>query len=201
MVDAEKLLAELLEGSVDASEVWNGRVAARVLRDTYAKWLATLAPWSLFVTLTFREDRTEDVARGLFRRLVRVLNEEAFGKRYQRIVKHSYFSYVLAMEYQLREVVHLHFIADRPLHFRLLHDVWNVWAGFALTEIIRDPEGALKYVSKYVVKAEHPEIWVAKKQVMPVVMPSWWQESERSTGEGRGAGDPGRAGNGGGSTA
>lgn len=153
------------------------------------------------VTLTFREDRSEDVARRLFMRLVRVLNEDAFGKRYERVVKHSYFSYALATEYQVRGVVHFHFLADRPLNFRLLHDVWNSWAGFALTETIRDTGRAVRYVAKYLVKGEKPELWIAKKHRMPLVVPAWWREAEKAVKVGEGVADQGGAGAGRGSTA
>ena len=56
--------------------------------------------WIVFLTLTFREETAYDVAIAKFKRLVRVINKKVVGNQYTNIVKHSYFSYVLGIEYQ-----------------------------------------------------------------------------------------------------
>jgi hypothetical protein len=171
-------LGKYLEQNYDPSEIWDGRVAARVLREQYADWLLDFAPWMVFGTLTFREDKFPDVAKSYFFRLVDTLNRDLFGKKYKRYVSHSYFSYVLVLEYQIREVVHFHFLADKPLNFQLLHDHWNEHAGFAFTDIIKDREKAVRYLSKYIVKCGEPEQWKASCDRMPLVIPTWWDSND-----------------------
>lgn len=161
--------------SDDPSEIWEGRVASRVIREQYAEWLIQFAPWMVFVTLTFREDKFPEVAKKYFFRLVDCLNRDAFGKNYKRYIGHSYFSYVLVMEYQIREVVHFHFLADKPLNFQLLHTSWNEQAGFAFTDIIKDLDRAVRYLAKYIVKCGEPEFWKYTRNRIPLVIPSWWK--------------------------
>ncbi len=169
-----KELGTYLEQNYDPSEIWKGRVAAKVLREQFADWLLEFAPWMVFVTLTFREDKFPDVAKSYFFRLVDCLNQDLFGKKYKRYVGHSYFSYALVLEYQIREVVHFHFLADKPLDFQLLHDSWNEKAGFAYTDIIKDRDRAVRYLAKYIVKCGEPEFWKASRNRTPLVTPTWW---------------------------
>ena len=77
------------------------------LRPGMADWIASRIDWKVYGTLTFQDPREPDVADRSWRRLVQVMNCEAFGNHYVRRVGHSYISYVLAMEYPRREVVHL----------------------------------------------------------------------------------------------
>lgn len=167
-------LGPYFEGYGEPDEVWEGRVSRRERRKAYAAWLATWAPWRVFVTLTFAEDRPPDSAKAFFRKLVRELNRDLLGKRYSRIVGHSYFSYVLATEYQSRGAIHFHFLADRPLNFQLLHDSWKAWVGFAQTEILGSPLRALKYVVKYVVKNDDIEVYRSDWKGVPIVQSAWW---------------------------
>jgi hypothetical protein len=190
----------MLDTWPEPSEIWEGRTARNVLRDEYASWLPDIAPWMVMVTLTFREETYPDVARHLFLRLVRALNEDVLGCNYRRIVGHSYFSYVLATEYQSRGVIHFHFLADRPINFRLLHELWNKWAGFALTELIRDPARATRYIAKYMVKENHPDLSIAKKRIYPFVLPPWWMNPGEGSGAGQVASEKGVVDTGGGST-
>ena len=59
----------------------------------------------IFVTLTFKDPIAPEPAFNIWWRLVRLLNEGSFGRHYTRIVGHAYFSYVLGIEYQRRDVV------------------------------------------------------------------------------------------------
>ena len=161
-------------GYGEPDEIWEGKMANKSRRDAYAAWLGSLTPWRVFITLTFATDRPADSAKYLFKRLVRQLNSDLLGKRYSRFVGHSYFSYVLATEYQKRGAIHFHFLADQPLNFQLLHDLWSVWAGWAQTEIIRSPARAIHYVVKYLVKNDDIEIHSSKWKGPPIVQPQWW---------------------------
>ena len=169
-----EMLAPYFEGYGEPDEIWEGEVAKKARREAYAAWLGTLAPWKVFVTLTFAKDRPVDSAKSFFRRLIRELNRDLFGKRYSRVVGHSYFSYVLASEYQKRGAIHFHFLADRPLNFRLLHDQWNAWAGFAQTAILESPTRAVECVVKYVVKNDDIEVYRSGWRGEPIARPSWW---------------------------
>ncbi|MFA9492004.1 MAG: hypothetical protein ACERK1_12330, partial [Anaerolineales bacterium] len=120
------------------------------------------------------------------------------GRHYTRFAGESYFSYVLAAEFQLRGVIHFHFLADRPLNFKLIHTLWNEWAGFAFTEIIKNSEGAVWYVAKYIVKGTKLEIHRSKWNAQPIVRPFWWDMLEQESMKDMdspsiGKGDPGEA--------
>jgi hypothetical protein len=152
------------------------------LRDVTAEWLANFKDWKNFNTLTFRDPKYPDVAYSFWRRLVQILNVDAFGKNYVRRVGHSYFSYVLAMEYQKRDVVHFHFLADRPLNFDLVHAWWGKACGFAWLEKVNDKTAAAVYATKYILKSEAGlMVFENKKSKSPSISgpegnfrPYWW---------------------------
>ena len=151
----------------DPSDVWDGRISKKVQRHQYTEWLAESSDWKVFVTLTFRNQLYIDY-------LITALNRDLFGKHYERIVGDSYFSYICAAELQLRGDIHFHMLADRPLNFRTIHELWNEWAGFALTEVIRDPSRAVRYVVKYVVKNDNLIIFKSAWKGEPMIYPDWW---------------------------
>ena len=122
------------------------------LHKVTAEWIADLKPWKVYGTLTFRDPKEVDVAFSFWRRLVQVLNRDAFGNHYSRKVGHSYFSYILATEYQQREALHYHFLDDRPLNFDLIHSWWGAAAGFAWIEKVKDRASCIGYISKYILK-------------------------------------------------
>jgi hypothetical protein len=159
-------------------EVWEGSISKKIQRSQYTKWLVELAEWKSFVTLTFREDRTFDVAKRMFDKLVRELNKDLLGKHYVRYAGRSYFSFVVAAEFQLRGVIHFHFIADQPLHFALIHSLWYQWAGFAHTASIRKVESAVRYTVKYLVKGMKFEVHRTTWKGNLHVVPSWWNRVE-----------------------
>lgn len=152
------------------------------LSEVTSRWIASRFNWKVYGTLTFREPREPDVADRYWRRLVQVLNREAFGKQYVRRVGHSYFSYVLAMEYQKREVVHFHFLSDKPICFDLLHAYWNSAAGFAWMEKVESVEAVSIYVTKYLLKAAcRLQLFECKNPRTPLItgpegtfLPYWW---------------------------
>jgi hypothetical protein len=164
--------------NIDASEVWDGRITKRILRYQYKMWLLTLADWKVFVTLTFRDQLNLDPALKMFKRLVRILNQERFKKHYYRYVGDSYFSYALTAEKQLRGDIHFHFVADKPLKFQLIHDTWNDWAGFAHTSIIQNRVKTISYVVKYIVKDGNVEVYKSDWHGKLMIYPDWWIEIE-----------------------
>jgi hypothetical protein len=158
-------------------------VASKVdLRGVTSDWLAKFKDWKTFNTLTFRDPRDPDVAYRFWRRLLQVLNRDAFGDQYVQRVGHSYFSYALAMEYQKRDVVHFHFLADKPLNFEKIHSWWGAACGFAWIEKINEKAAASAYVAKYILKSE-AGLLVFENQIdrTPLVkgpngsfLPYWW---------------------------
>jgi hypothetical protein len=158
----------------------------QILKEVTAEWLADFKPWLTFNTLTFRDPKYPDVAYSYWRRLVQVLNVDAFGKNYVRLVGHSYFSYALAMEYQKRDVVHFHFLADKPLNFDLIHAWWGKACGFAWLAKIEDKKAVAVYTAKYILKSEAGlmvfENTLAKTPIVsgPAghFRPMWWVTSK-----------------------
>ena len=164
------------------SDMWESRIKRKELTDSYAEWILQAKKWTGFLTLTFRNDVPIDKAKRDFQNLVRLLNIECFGNNYTRKVKHCYFSYVLATEWQLRDVIHFHAIVDRPVNYERIHRVWNAWAGFGLTQSIKDEFRSVKYISKYVSKGGELDIWFAEKIHTPIFIPKWWKENEKTDG-------------------
>jgi hypothetical protein len=174
--DDSEELEEVFKQFDHPADAWDSRIVRRKLAAENAAWIGSLRPWSRFVTLTFRNETPTDVAMSKFRKLVTSLNREVFGKHYARIVGHSYFSYVLGIEQQKRDVIHFHMLADRPLHFERIHKLWNEWAGFAWTEIVESREKVVEYVCKYVTKGGEVLPYLAKKAFVPPVVRDWWIE-------------------------
>lgn len=159
----------------------------------WVTWMLEARTWRHFLTLEFREIATREKALGSWRRLVQKLNIDLWGNHYTRIVGHSYFAYLLGVEQQQRGAYHLHALIDQPLNYQLIHDAWHVIGGdkqakdnpsdknhigFAWIEQIKDPIGAVIYVTKYVAKQGDMDIhlppkWVYEKQ--PAFKPYWWQ--------------------------
>ncbi len=166
---------EYLEKSDHPTDAWDSRLGKFVTQEAYRKWLSRLKLWRLFLTLTFRNPIAPDPAYQIWRRLIRTLNQKSFGPRYTRIVHHSYFSYVLGLEYQRRDVVHFHALVDKPLNFDLIHRWWNRAAGFAWIDQIEHYDKAIHYVTKYVIKGGELSIYVARNERMPKPLPLWWK--------------------------
>jgi hypothetical protein len=126
--------------------------------------------------LTFRDDKPQDSAVRELKDLIRLLNKDLVGCSHtSRLVGHSYFSYAYGTEQQLRDVIHFHFLADKALNFKLIHDYWNYRNGFCWTDIIRSKEDCVSYISKYNLKGGEIEIYKDNKNFCPDVIPSWWK--------------------------
>ena len=100
--------SEILSRFDDIFEAWECKSVKKLDAKANAEWIAGLSDWIVFLTLTFREETAYDVAKAKYLRLVRELNKSVVGNQYTNFVKHSYFSYVLGIEYQRRGVIHFH---------------------------------------------------------------------------------------------
>lgn len=162
-------------------DAWDTKTGQFVLKEEYTDWLIRLADWRTFITLTFRDQISADAGLRKVNLLIRRLNQELFGDRYTRIVGHSYFSYILCAEYQERDVLHYHWIVDRPVDFLLIHSLWNTWAGFAQTKQIRSQIAAISYSIKYAIKENDIKIYQAKQLYKPNQYPIWWKDLPEET--------------------
>ncbi len=165
------------------SDAWESREGKNIVRKNWSEWLSK-RKWRVFLTLTFREETSPEIALKLFQKLVQILNEEVFGKHYTNYVGHSYFSYVVGIEFQKRGTIHFHVLIDRPVNFETINRLWNAWAGFAKPESIKQNENAVYYVTKYAAKCGQMEPpYFAKKIYTPGFLPPWWPELEEETSE------------------
>ena len=170
----------LLDKFEDVDKGWNSKCVKNELQNTYYQWLNDASKWTTFITLTFSQECSEEVAIRYFRRLVQVLNKRVYGKHYVRYVGHSYFNYVLGIESKLsRDVVHFHVLVDRPVDYNFIHSWWGLSCGHAWIEKIRKNDKALHYVTKYICKGGDQNISVFLKAKFKLLdtMPSYWQET------------------------
>lgn len=169
----------------DLIQGWESRQVREAVKDAWVPFLSGLADWRNFWTLTFRDDKSPDVARSLFRWLVKCLNHDLGGKNYINKWGHSYFSYVVGMERQSRDVVHFHVLADQPVNFSKIHGIWGDRCGFAFIDSnIRNQDDVTEYVCKYVSKGGELDLFKRKKQFFdPANPPYWWKPSPSSGGQ------------------
>jgi len=152
--------------------------ARRELLTGYADWIAVFAPWKSFVTLTVSNAHncSRDTLHRRWRSLVQILNRDLYGNNYTRIVGHSYFSYVIGFEYMRSGAVHLHALIDKPIHFDLVHRVWNKMSGFAYIEPVYDVAGISNYICKYIVKGMVLFFHKPRKSPLPSFQPAWFAD-------------------------
>ena len=168
-------LSRLLDSSISLDDIHRGQISRVVLTNSMIDWLMKLANWNISVTLTFKEDKSRDVALAHFRRLIQNLNRNLVGENYTKLVGHSYFSYAFGIEYQTRDVIHFHLIADKPIDFAYIHGYgWGLKHGFAWTDIIRSREDCISYICKYNLKGGQVEFYKDKSYYVPLEKPTWW---------------------------
>lgn len=147
----------------------------RLAAEAYPEFVAEVADWKSFLTLTFRDEKYPDQAKKKFLFMVRLLNERAFGMNYRKIVGHSYFSYCVGTEYQSREMIHFHVLVDAPVEYQAVHDIWEDLAGFAWIDQIKDLGNVVRYICKYVTKSGDLDIYKASRKFVPLNKPKWWR--------------------------
>jgi hypothetical protein len=131
----------------------------------YVDWLDEVFHPITMVTLTFKDDRVvEEKAWGMFKKWIDAINTEVQGKHYKREWKHSYFGYVVAAEYQSREVIHYHVLIDNWFPWEFASRYWWKWGGFIKIKKIKNVPGAIRYTLKYLMKSGNPPVvWLTKK--------------------------------------
>lgn len=88
---------------------------------------------------------------------------------------HSYFSYVAALEYQRRNVVHFHTLFDEPTDYQAIHGIWDQLSGFSWLTPVGDKVKVVEYVTKYVTKGGDLEIYKKIRHFEPISKPHWWK--------------------------
>lgn len=176
--EKEKSVSDVVGGYANAHDGWESLQVKKLVRGEFEKWIYGLADWQSFITLTFRDEKSPDVASSLFKWFVRKTNEHAFGKHYTQKVGHSYYSYVVGMEKQSRDVIHFHVLVDKPLDFAFIHKFWGKRCGFAWIDgSIKSKVKAVNYVCKYCVKGGEIDTYKVKKDYLPEGNPAWWKNS------------------------
>lgn len=109
---------------------------------------------SAMLTLTWRDEGPPNAGAALiwWSRLVQELCGSVFGNSYTKVVGHSYFSYVVGVELQLRGAIHLHCLVNEPIPFVIVHSWWERHCGFAWVTACTDGDTQVRYVMKYAVK-------------------------------------------------
>lgn len=132
--------------------------------------------WRSMMTLTFEKETGYDVAVDRFRKLIKYMNIELFGKSYGHKIGHSYFSYLMGVEYQSRGVIHFHALVDRPINYVLVHSMWKgrMRCGYAWIESVRDRQHSLAYVTKYILKDGDIQTYVSNTRKVPSPLPLWF---------------------------
>lgn len=158
------MLEEKYIDDKNATALWK---VQRVWRN----WLIEeFEPVSL-ITLTFDTDKkvpnlTDGQAWSLFKKWVHEINLHVIGKKYKRKFKHSYFSYVVTREIQTRGVIHFHVIVDNYIPYKFAQSIWWNMAGYIDLTPIKDAEGSIRYILKYLTKTDiEPVVWKVKNKV------------------------------------
>jgi len=168
-----------MENFGDVFEQFESKTYRQYISGVSAGWLSQVRDWKHFVTLTFKDDVSDDKGLLEFKLLIRRLNVAAFGNNYTRKVGHSYFSYVCGIEKQDRGTIHFHVIMDRPIDLNGLWDFWFHRNGYEKHEYLETPDSPLKAISyslKYATKNGEAIIYLAKNEKTPEMLPYWWLE-------------------------
>ena len=127
-------------------------------------WIEFLTPlpWQWFATLTFHREVHPEQADKRYRRWVRHLNEDVYGRRFRE--KGLGIFWTKAIEFQRRGVQHFHALLgpgdlSKFNHFDYMNLWYNEGNGFARIYPY-DSEKVLWYVSKYVIKGGEIDIFL-----------------------------------------
>lgn len=137
--------------------------------DDWARWLIHEQHFipRQRLTLTFdlkRQAVSVEGALWYWRRLVQWLNEREGGRAYRDKWGHSWFSYVVGVEYHKSGAVHLEAVTDANLlPYAAIHQWWQGMCGWAWLHPVDDGLAALRYALKYVVKSDQaPAVWIQR---------------------------------------
>lgn len=145
-----------------------------------------------FITLTFDRQKCAASVEGAlwwWRRLVQHLNTRMANSDYRDKWGHSYFGYVVAVEYHKSGAVHLHAAVDNWIDFAEVHSWWGERCGFAWIKKTQNSTAAMRYVLKYVVKSDQaPTVWLQRRRrsVDTLTLPGAFVKEPPASGSGHG---------------
>jgi len=144
------------------------------LHQAWINFIKTYEPFQWYVTLTFKEPRHPESCNKAFYRWIRNINEYLYGRRYRENKKGV--TWIKAIEYQRREVVHFHCLVGGPELYKLRRlDFMKSWEtdcrntqelvnGYARITKYDHSRGAINYCSKYVLKGGEVDLFIAPDQ-------------------------------------
>ena len=140
------------------------------LRNSWRDYVQNI-PFSWFVTLTFKEQVNHQEARGRFFYWLRKLNEASYGKRYRE--KKLGVSFLLALEMQWREVLHIHALIGGTVDSQDRY-LWKLfWErnfyrkgikrinGFAQIDKFDPNKDAIGYLTKEVISGDEVDVYIS----------------------------------------
>jgi len=142
--------------------------------DVHQAWMnfiKSFEPFQWYVTLTFKEPRHPEACNKAFYRWIRHINQCLYGRRYRE--KQKGVTWIKAIEYQRREVVHFHCLVGSPELYKLKRlDFMKVWEsdctniqeiinGYARIYKYDHNRGAINYCSKYVLKGGEIDLYIS----------------------------------------
>jgi hypothetical protein len=117
--------------------IWELLLSSERCRDfrlinEYADYMRTLEPFSWFCTLTFSEPVAAEQADRCLARWIRKLSERIVGRRYRR-KKVPGISWIRALEWQKRGVLHIHALLEHPGLSKVpLKAACDLWKGVCM---------------------------------------------------------------------
>jgi hypothetical protein len=141
--------------------------------DAWAQFIEMLGPWDWFCNLTFRESVHPEQADKRYRRWLRAINRERYGRRCD--TRGQGVWWVRALEKQKRDVIHFHALlggVGTSLR-RLFHmDEWDRENGYARIYAYDPLRGERYYCAKYVAKegtGGEIDVWLPEEHRARVV--------------------------------
>jgi len=144
------------------------------LHQAWINFIKTYEPFQWYVTLTFKEPRHPEACNKAFYRWIRHINQCLYGRRYRE--KQKGVTWIKAIEYQKREVIHFHCLVGSPELYKLKRlEFMKVWEadcrntqelvnGYARITKYDHSRGAINYCSKYVLKGGELDLFIAPDQ-------------------------------------
>jgi hypothetical protein len=135
------------------------------LPDAWADFLRRFEPYGVFATLTFHTDVTEDLAERQYKRWIRAINTELFGRRYRE--DGLGITHVKCLERTKQGRIHFHCLLDAhtsKLPCDWLDFTWQGLSkstnGFGRIRPYLPSLGAVGYLGKYVGKGGNVDVFL-----------------------------------------
>jgi len=144
------------------------------LHQAWINFIKTFEPFEWYATLTFKEPRHPEACNKAFYRWIRHINQCLYGRRYRENKKGV--TWIKAIEYQRREVIHFHCLVGSPELYKLRRlDFMKLWEsdctntqeiinGYARISKYDHSRGGINYCSKYVLKGGEVDLFIAPDQ-------------------------------------